>query len=367
MTANISTQHDLDPEKVAEDLAGRLFEAGLAAFELATITLGERLGLYRELVAAGPTTASALADAAGVDARYTQEWCEQQAAAGLLTVDDPGLDPDRRRFALPPGSEAVLLDATSPAYLIPLGGFQAAIGRVLPTLEAAYRSGSGVPYADYGIHDVQGAFNRPAFTGQLTQEWLPAVPDLDARLRAGGTVAEFGCGVGWAAVGLALGYPRLQVDGFDSDPRSVEAARRHAEEAGVADRVRFAVADVTDPALSGRYDAVFAFEMIHDLAHPVAALAAARRLTAETGGPVIVMDERAAAEFTAPADPIERFLYAASVLHCLPVGRSEPDSAQTGTVMRADTLRDYAAAAGFTRFAVLPIETEMFRFYRIEA
>jgi SAM-dependent methyltransferase len=359
------------PEEVAGALAGRLFEAGLGAFELATVALGDRLGLYRALADGGPSTAPALAVAAGIDARYAREWCEQQAVAGLLTVDDAALGADERRYALPQGSEAVLLDPESPAYLIPMGGFLEAVGRVLPALAEAFRTGGGVPYADYGVQHAQGGFNRPAFTGQLVQEWLPLVPDLHAALSvggtaAGGTVAEFGCGLGWAAIALAVGYPGLRVDGFDIDPLSVAEARRNAERAGVADRVRFAVADVADPALSGSYDAVFAFEMLHDLAYPVAALRAARRLTGDGAAPVIIVDDRAAEAFTAPADPFQRFFYAASVLHCLPVGRYEEHSAQTGTVMRPDTLRRYAAEAGFATVTVLPIEHDMFRFYRLE-
>ena len=210
-----------------------------------------------------------------------------------------------------------------------------------------------------------GSTGRPS-PASWCQEWLPLVPDLHATLGAGATVAEFGCGEGWAAIALAVGYPNVRVDAFDVDPPSIDTARRNAEEAGVADRVRFAVADVTDPALTGSYDAVFAFEMVHDLAHPVAALRTARRLTGDGAAPVIVVDERAGETFTAPADPFERFFYAASVLHCLPVGRCEEHSAETGTVMRPAVLRGYAADAGFASVSVLPIDNDMFRFYRLE-
>jgi len=108
---------------------------------------------------------------------------------------------------------------------------------------------------------------------------------------------------------------------------------------------------------------VFAFEMLHDLAHPVAALRTAHRIT---DGPVLIMDERADEAFSPGADPIQRFLYAASVLHCLPVGRCAPDSAATGTVMRPDLLRRYAVEAGFGGVTVLPIEHEMFRFFLLD-
>jgi hypothetical protein len=38
----------------------------------------------------------------------------------------------------------------------------------------------------------------------------------------------------------------------------------------------------------------------------------------------------------------------------------------TGTVMRPDTLRAYAAQAGFASAEILPIEHDFFRFYRLE-
>jgi SAM-dependent methyltransferase len=363
VTTTTAPAAERSAEEVAGELAGRLFDAGLGAFELVTVTLGARLGLYRALADNGPATAAVLAAAARIDARYAREWCEQQAAAGLIGVDEPGNAPDARRFGLLPGSEAVLLDPESPACLLPIGAFLEAAGRMLPVLEDAYRAGTGIPYADYAVQHAQGGFNRPAFTHQLVQEWLPQVPDLDARLRGGGRVAELGCGEGWAAIALALGYPRVRVDGFDVDPPSIETARRNAAQAGVGDRVRFAVADVTDPALTGSYDAVIAVEMVHDLADPVAALRTARRLAA--GGVVLVVDDRAAERFTAPADPVQRFFHAASVLHCLPVGRCAERSAQTGALMRPDTLREYATGAGFTEVTVLPIENDLFRFYRL--
>jgi ubiquinone/menaquinone biosynthesis C-methylase UbiE len=250
--------------------------------------------------------------------------------------------------------------------MLPLGGFLESVCRIVPAVEAAFRSGEGVPYSDYAVHDAQGAFNRPAFTGRLVQEWLPMVPDLEARLLAGGTVAELGCGEGWAAIALAVGYDGLMVDAFDLDPPSIEAARRHAAAAGVDDRIRFTVADITDLDTDGGYDAVFAFEVVHDLADPVSALRTARRLTGGGGSPTIVVDEAAAERFSAPDDPIQRFLYAVSVLHCLPVGRSAAPSVATGTVMRPDLLRRYAAEAGFAEVTVLPIADDSFHFYRLE-
>jgi ubiquinone/menaquinone biosynthesis C-methylase UbiE len=131
----------------------------------------------------------------------------------------------------------------------------------------------------------------------------------------------------------------------------------------VADRVRFEVRDVADPAFDGRYDLAITCEVIHDLADPVSALAALRRVTGD-GGAVLVIDERAAEAFEISGDPIERLLYAFSILHCLPAGRNADTSAATGTVMRPETFEGYAKAAGFAEVEVLDIEHPMFRFYR---
>jgi hypothetical protein len=100
------------------------------------------------------------------------------------------------------------------------------------------------------------------------------------------------------------------------------------------------------------------------MSRPVEVLGALRRMLADDGV-VLVMDERAADSFAASEGPIESFLYGASVLHCLPVGLAEQPSVGTGTVMRTDTVRAYATAAGFADVEVPPIEHDLFRFYRL--
>ena len=153
------------------------------------------------------------------------------------------------------------------------------------------------------------------------------------------------------------------MDGYDLDAPSIEAARRNAVEAGVADRVRFH-AGRRGRRVTGRYDLVIAFECIHDLPDPVSVLAAMRRL-AGPDGVVLVMDERVAETFTAPGDEVEQLMYGYSLMCCLPDGMAHARSVGTGTVMRPDTLRRYAAAAGFAGVEVLADRDDFFRFYRL--
>lgn len=354
-----------------EALSGRLFMAGLEALELLNVELGLRLGLYTALVNRGPLTTGELAEVAGIAERYAREWLEQQTVTGIVDVDDVAADARSRRYGLSTAHAHVLLDADSPANTTALAAFVAEAGRMVPAVVEAFRTGGGVAYADYAIHDLQAAFTRPVFVNSLVQEWLPAVPDIQNRLLSGAPlrVAEIGCGEGVATMTIAGAFPNVVAHGFDLDEASIVAARKNAAEAGVGDRVRFELCDASKGAAAvpgdPPYDLVLAIEMLHDVPDPVGVLSTMRELCAE-GGAVVVADERVADEFTAPGDEMERFMYAASVLHCLPVGMVEPGSAATGTVIRSSIVREYAARAGFGRTTVLPVEHPQFRLYRLE-
>lgn len=163
---------------------------------------------------------------------------------------------------------------------------------------------------------------------------------------------------------MAKAFPKIRVDGFDLDEPSITLARTNAAEAGLADRVAFHVRDASDSALAGQYDLVTAFECMHDMSRPVEALRVMRSLLAG-GGAVFIVDERVGETFGVPGDDVERLNYNFSVLHCLPVGMADQPSAATGTVMRPDALRRYALAAGFQDLEILPIEHDLWRFYRL--
>lgn len=349
--------------------AERISLAAIGSLELATIELGMRLGLYRAM-ADHPSTPTQLAAAAGIDARYAREWLEQQATAGILAIaaEPPDGDPDRRAFRLPAAHQACLLEPDSLACVAPLATFAVTGPGLLDQVAEAYRTGGGISFAAYGpwIRRAQAALNRPQFANLLTTEWLPAMPDVLTRLRQrAARVADIGCGSGWSAIAIARGFEHVTVDGFDTDEASICDARSNAAAAGLTGRTTFTHGDAA--AGGGRYDLVCSFESIHDMARPVHVLAAMRAMAAPDGV-VFVVDERAADSLTSnDPDPMQRLFYAASVLHCLPVGRSEAGSAATGTVMRTATLERYAAAAGFTSVEVLPIEHDAFRFYRLNA
>ena len=362
-----SVMTDVDQQR--DELVERLFSAGLGMAEVLTVYLGDTLGLYRALERTGPLTGRELGKETGILERYAREWLEQQAAAGILTVDDASAEADERRYLLPPGHIEPLLDPESPYSIAPFCKSLVAVSGAMPDLVAAFRSGGPVPWSAYGrdMVEAQGDFNRPWLVGSFGTEYLPSIPDLHRRLSSepGARVADVACGVGWAAISLARAYPNITVDGFDPDEPSIEIASRNAREAGVADRVRFEARDGAAPGLEGRYDLAVVVEAIHDLSQPVAVLSGIRGML-KPGGTLVVADERTEDEFTAPASETERLFYAYSVLCCLPSAMDDHTSAATGTVMRKMTFERYAKDAGFDDVSVLPIEHDFLRFYRLD-
>ncbi len=344
----------------ADTFADHLFGASNHALEIMCAYIGDRLGWYRALAEADATPEE-LAERTATHPRYAREWLEQQAVTGWVDVTE---DDGTRRFHLPPAAAEVLTDEQSLLYLAPLARILGVFVQV-PDLLEAYRTGGGVSWEQYGAdaRESQADMNRPWFEHELPKAFS-GTPAIDEVLRRpGARVADIGCGGGWSSIAIARAYPQLTVEGFDVDGPSVEMARRNAAEAGVTDRVTFTQADVA--TLEGEYDAVFFLECLHDMPHPVEALAAARRIV-RPDGLVIVMDEAVGDDLTAPGDEVERLMYGLSMLICLPDGMSHQPSTATGTVFRPPILRGYAQQAGFRDVDVLPIEDFGFwRFYRL--
>lgn len=356
----------------AEQLIGMLG----SATELFTIELGRRFGFYRTLHEQGPITVAGFAAATGVTPRYVREWLEQQAAAGYVAVDDAGLFRHERRFLLPEHLVPVLVDESHPAHVAPVAGMLAGVAVAFPELVADFRAGRGVAFEEYGaeLRRGLGALNRPTFTLEM-RAWVETLADRTAALDAGGAVLDAGCGIGWSTIALANAFPNARIVGLDLDEASIEEARVNARRAGLGDRIRFVLGNAGDAAAvrhaaglvgaeASGFDLITVFEALHDMGRPVDALVAFRTLLRQ-GGALLVADERVADEFHPGAEPVERMLYAMSVLHCLPATIAESDTVANGTVLRAPTVRRWATEAGFGQVEVLDIENPFWRFYRV--
>jgi 2-polyprenyl-3-methyl-5-hydroxy-6-metoxy-1,4-benzoquinol methylase len=353
------------PGERTNPLAQRLFRSAIATLDLYAVYLGVRLGLYTALAEHGPSTSDELAATTGTNERYVREWLEHQAVSGVLTVDDPAADALSRRYSLPAEHVEVLVDQDSLNYEGHKGIDIVRGARRLPDLVEAFRTGSGLaplPWEPEG----RAEFNRARYRQLLGHHWLPSIPEVHARLQSdpSARVADLGCGTGWSSIAMATAYPKVLVDGFDLDEAAIAEAIKHADDEGVDERVTFQARDVAELSGSEPYDLITVFEALHDMARPIEVLKGIRALVGEEGN-VVVADERVGERFTIPAEEQEVYAYGWSVVDCLSSSMGDPSFAQTGAVMRPETLRRYALEAGFRRTEVLPVEDRQWRFYRL--
>jgi len=363
----VTTTMEPTQTETTEAFAGRVFDSVLGLIDSWSIYVGDKLGLY-DALAQDALTRDEVASQTHTHWRYIGEWLEQQVTTGILDVDDASADAADRVYSLPEAHREVLVDRDSLNYLTPFVRLVTAGGLQLPALLDAYRNGGGVPWEQYGddMRTGQGDMNRPWFVNALATDWFPNAPEIHERLaQPDARVADIGCGEGWSSIAMAGAYPGLTVDGYDIDEASISAARRHAADAKLSDRVRFHHVDGDAVSEKGVFDVVTLFECVHDMSDPVSVLESVRDLV-KPDGHVVVMDEAVAEAFGDSTDEVERLMYGFSLFVCLPDGMSHEGSVGTGTVMRPSKLTEYATAAGFSGISVLPIENDLWRFYELD-
>jgi SAM-dependent methyltransferase len=332
----------IDQAKLDEFLGRFVADLG-AVFAAPAVVAGDRLGLYKGLAAAGPSTPAELAERTGTNQRYLTEWLRGQAAGGYVTYD-----PATGRYLLTEEQAFALADETSPAF-VP-GAFQLATSIIKdePRITEAIRTGQGLGWHQHHADLWQGTerFFRPGYAANLVGAWIPALEGVEAKLRAGARVADVGCGHGASTILLAEAYPRSSFVGFDYHDRSVEWARKAAAEAGVSDRCSFEVA-AADAYPGQGYDLVAVFDALHDMGDPLAAAAHVRRSLAPEGTFLLV--EPAAGERVEDnLNPVGRIFYSASTFICVPSARSQGGEGLGSQVPEA-TWRELLAEAGFGR------------------
>jgi ubiquinone/menaquinone biosynthesis C-methylase UbiE len=341
-------------EGLLEDVAGAMVSV--------MCSLGDRLGLFRALADDGPATSAELAVRAGVDERYVREWLHCLAAAGYLDVDR-----STGRFTLPAPLALALATEGSPFSLV--GGYQlfAALVDALPVVAEAFRTGDGVPQSRYG-EDVYIGMERVSASwldAMLVSHWVPAIPDLAARLGEGARVADIGCGGGRALIRLAQAYPNSLFIGYDSFADNVVRARAAAETAGVGDLVEFVNADAGE-GLSGPLDLVTAFEVLHDTPNLPLLLARIRK-SLTPGGVLLLLESQTAGNPLDNRGPAATVLYATSTLYCVPTALAAGADGLGTMGLSAEKIRDLCGSAGFRSVRPLPSMNPFNALYEIRA
>ncbi|MGH6946898.1 MAG: class I SAM-dependent methyltransferase [Kiloniellales bacterium] len=316
------------------------------AFSVSLVRIGNALGLYKALRDYGPMSSSELARKTGLAERYLREWLSHQAASNYLTYN-----PVTRKFALPPEQALVFADEESELYLV--DAFDAAVGYIenQPKVEAAFKTGGGVQWTNQAgcLSCAIARFFRPGYQANIVDKWLPALDGVVDKLKRGAKVADVGCGHGYSTAIMAAAFPKSQFFGFDFDPNSIAAARKHAEEhagpKGKLANLTFEVAPAKEfPGTN--YDLVTFFDCLHDMGDPAGAAAHVRK-SIKPDGTWMIVEPFAHDELENNLNPVGRLYYAASTMTCVPTSLSQEVGAALGAQAGESRLREVVRQGGF--------------------
>jgi SAM-dependent methyltransferase len=307
------------------------------------MVLGEKLGLYKAMAGAGPLTSQELADRAGVAERSVREWLRNQAAGGYVTYDA-----ETDRYTLPDEHALALADEDSPFYLLGAYDLIASLWLDEDRIIDAFRSGEGMGWHEHNKRLFRGTerFFRPGYRAHLVAEWIPALDGVQEKLERGAKVADIGCGHGASTIIMAEAFPNSEFVGFDYHDASIERARAIAEEAGVGDRVTFAVATAKDYPGSD-YDLVCVFDCLHDMGDPVGAARHIRETLAPDGTWMIV-EPFAGDSVKDNLNPVGRVFYGASTVICTPASLDQEVGLALGAQAGEAALSDVIRSGGFS-------------------
>lgn len=352
------TQQALDPVR-QEEFAGRMVQVLNDSCLGYLCSLGHRTRLFDVMAELPASTSEQIAEAAGLNERYVREWLGGVTVGGIVVYDPAG-----RTYRLPPEHVASLCRAAGPDNLASFLQDLALIGLVEDEVVTAFRDGGGVPYSSYPkFQELQAEETARVYDAALVDTIIPLVADLPERLGAGGglDVLDIGTGQGHAVNLLARAFPASRFRGVDLSEGGIAAARGEAERLGL-ENARFDLADAA--AVTGPYDLITAFDVIHDLARPAETLAAVAGALRDDG--VFLMgDIAASSKLEENLDLLlGPTLYTFSVFYCMTVSLGE-GGAGLGTVWGRQTALRMLKDAGFGEVAVREAEGDILNVYYV--
>lgn len=332
-------------EAKLHDFMGKMLGDMGAAVTAALVTIGDKLGLYKELADGGPQSSAELAKRTGTSERYVREWLAAQAAAGYVEYD-----PALQRYHMTPEQAMAFAEEGSPVFMPGFFEILGALHRDEPKITEAFRTGLGVGWHEHDACLFRGTerFFRPGYAANLVTSWIPSLDGVEEKLRRGAQVADVGCGHGASTIVMAKAFPNSRFFGFDYHAPSIDYARRAAREAGVADQIEFAVSAAKNYPGTG-YDLVTFFDCLHDMGDPAGAAAHVLK-TLDAKGTWMVVEPFANDNVEDNLNPIGRIFYGASTMVCTPASLAQEVGLGLGAQAGEARLREVIVAGGFTKF-----------------
>lgn len=346
----------MDKQRIAS-FADDVYRDVSGAMTIGMAYVGLRTGLFAALAKSGPVTVPALAEQTGLNQRYVEEWLNGMTAAQWLEHDEA-----TDTFTLPE-EHAFLLDSEGTDHY--MGGLFLAcqsLTKLAPQIVDAFQNGGGIPFDAFGPEWVEALdhLNSGTYANRLASYWMPQLPDVAARLEAGGSAFDLGCGVGSATLALGAAYPSAEILGVDMDATSIAQARDAAKQADLS-HVKFFEGSVADVSRGDGYDLATLFDCLHDLTEPVATLGEIRSLL-KPDGALLVMEPKAADRLQDNINSLGAIYYGFSVFHCMTQSLAQGGPG-LGTCLGPTRTLELLREGGFSQAEALPIKSQTNSFF----
>lgn len=309
------------------------------ALSASQLFIGDHLGIYsvmRDLSSGGASwTVIDLSQRTELHARWLREWCAQQAAMGILRLEDGDGDSDSQlRYHLPAAFGEVLANRASPHYDISMVQLvPSLVWRAQNNAPAWFKSGIGASYDNVDVTDAIDRQHLVQIRTCLIPKVIPAVPDVQEALERGVAVAELGCGGGNMLIELAKHFPRCTFHGYEvSDPALMRAASAVAA-AGLSNvRIHDGRLQPLGEAAE-RYPVVLTLDVLHDASHPTELIKQVRQRISPNGVWLLadVKCEHGIRN-NVKKNPAAKTMFAFSVTLCMSCALSEKGGAGLGTL-----------------------------------
>jgi SAM-dependent methyltransferase len=355
----MTSQRPIDQAKT-EAFVGKVLSDTSATLTTILASIGDRLGLFKDLAANGSATSDELARRTGINERYAREWLGGMAAAGYLVYDRT-----TGRFTLPPEHAPALAEEGGQFFF---GGPYQMIPPLLGVFDQvaeAFRKGGGVAQSAYDTNwwDGMERFTAGWFENLLTQQWIPAMPRVQARLEQGAQVADIGCGRGRALIKLAQVFPNSRYIGYDVFGPSVEKASENAKAAGVDDRVSFQQLDASS-GLPDKYDVITTFDVVHDAVDPLGMLRSIRQAL-KPDGVYVCLDINCSDKVEENVGPVRAMFHGFSLFYCMTTSLAKGGVGLGALGLHEPKVRELCSKAGFSSVERLPLDDPFNNLYEV--
>ena len=306
---------------------------------------------------------SMIAKRAAVNKRYVQEWLGIMSTGKIIdiTLGEDG----QYLYSLPEEHAAFLARSGESSMCVYAQEIPLLTEIAMEYVTNDFSNGEGISFSAYPkFQEFMSELSNNKLKDTLIQKFLPGVAygELINRLKKGIRVCDLGCGQGVAVILMAEAYPKSSFVGIDNHEEAIQAARILCSEHQL-ENAEFLIEDAAllkdKQEFFQQFDYIFAFDAIHDQTHPLESLQGARHMLA-SGGLFSMIDIDASSDHAGNIDhPMGPFLYAVSLMHCMPVGLHN-NGAGLGMMWGRERALNMLREAGFKNAAAIEMDHDPF-------